>query len=87
MNVFEPRFGSYAAAILTVTIWAAYLLGTRYAVSSNFSVEEILILRIVPAAIILSSVMLKFDVFQWQLAGALNVYECRSILVSVFSVF
>ncbi|NCX54864.1 MAG: EamA family transporter [Rhodobacterales bacterium] len=62
MNVFEPRFGSYAAAILTVTIWAAYLLGTRYAVSSNFSVEEILILRIVPAAIILSPVMLKFGV-------------------------
>ena len=62
MNVFEPRFVSYAAAILTVTIWAAYLLGTRYAVSSNFSVEEILILRIVPAAIILTPVMLKFGV-------------------------
>ena len=57
MNDFEPRFVSYAAAILTVTLWAAYLLGTRYAVSSNFSVEEILILRIVPAAIILSPVM------------------------------
>lgn len=62
MNLFEGKFTAYAAAILTVTIWAAYLLGTRFAVSSNFSVEEILILRIVPAAIILSPIMLKLGV-------------------------
>lgn len=62
MRLAGSTFTSYAAAILTITIWAAYLLGTRFAVSSNFSVEEILILRIVPAAIILSPVMLKLGI-------------------------
>ena len=74
MNFAEPRFVSYAAAILTVTIWAAYLLGTRYAVSSNFSVEEILILRIVPAAIILSPVMLKVGVLPPREANVIGVF-------------
>ena len=49
------------AALLTVSIWASFLIGTRFAVKGNFTVEEILILRLVPGAIALSPLMLKFD--------------------------
>ncbi len=49
------------AALLTVSIWASFLIGTRFAVEGNFTVEEVLILRLVPGAIALSPLMLKFD--------------------------
>ncbi len=49
------------AALLTVSIWASFLIGTRFAVKGNFSVEEVLILRLVPGAVALSPLMLKFD--------------------------
>ena len=51
-----------AAALCTVTIWAIYLLGTRFAVSGNFSVEEILVLRLVTASLITLPLMLKLGV-------------------------
>lgn len=46
-----------AAALATVTIWAAFLLVTRFAVQGSFTVEEVLVLRLVPAAIVLAPVM------------------------------
>ena len=33
-----------------MSIWAAFLVGTRFAITKNFSVEEILVLRLLPAA-------------------------------------
>ena len=49
------------AALLTVTIWAAFLVGTRFAIEGNFTVEEVLFLRLVPGAIVFSPLMLRFD--------------------------
>jgi len=52
----------YSAAIITVSIWAAFLVGTRFAITKDFSVEEIFILRLLPAAIIMAPFMVKFGV-------------------------
>lgn len=50
------------AALATVTIWAAFLIGTRFAVSGNLSVDEVLILRLVPAFLIMLPLMFKLGV-------------------------
>ena len=34
------------AAIATVTIWAMFLIGTRFAVSGNLTVDEVLVLSL-----------------------------------------
>ena len=52
----------YLAAIITVSIWAAFLVGTRFAITKNFTVEEILILRLLPAALIMAPLMFKFGI-------------------------
>ena len=51
------------AALATVTIWAAFLIGTRFAVSGNLTVDEVLILRLVPAFLIMLPLMFKLGVF------------------------
>ena len=50
------------AALATVTIWAAFLVGTRFAVSGNLTVDEVLVLRLVPAFLIMLPLMLKLGV-------------------------
>ena len=50
------------AALATVTIWAAFLIGTRFAVSGNLTVDEVLILRLIPAFLIMLPLMLKLGV-------------------------
>ena len=50
------------AALATVTIWAAFLVGTRFAVSGNLTVDEVLVLRLVPAFLIMIPLMLKLGV-------------------------
>ena len=50
------------AALATVTIWAAFLIGTRFAVSGNLTVDEVLILRLVPAFVIMLPLMYKLGV-------------------------
>lgn len=50
-------------AIATVTIWATFLVGTRFAVKSTFTVQEILFLRLVPAALIMSPFMIKLGIW------------------------
>ena len=52
----------YLAAIITVSIWAAFLVGTRFAITKNFTVEEILILRLLPAALIMAPLMFKLGI-------------------------
>ena len=61
-SVTNRKFLGYVAALVTVTIWAAFLVGTRFAVTKNFTVEEILVLRLIPAAIIMLPYMLKLGV-------------------------
>ena len=61
-SVTNRKFLGYVAAVVTVTIWAAFLVGTRFAVTTNFTVEEILVLRLIPAAIIMLPYMLKLGV-------------------------
>ena len=60
-SLIQNKTMGLLAALLTVSIWASFLIGTRFAVKGNFTVEEILILRLVPGAIALSPLMLKFD--------------------------
>ena len=50
------------AALATVSIWAAFLLVTRFAVQGSFTVEEILVLRIVPGALVLAPLMWRMGV-------------------------
>ena len=51
------------AALATVTIWAAFLIGTRFAVSGNLTVDEVLILRLVPAFLIMLPLIFKLGIF------------------------
>ena len=41
MSRNNVRILGFLAALGTVFIWAAFLLGTRYAVSGRFTVEEV----------------------------------------------
>ena len=51
------------AALSTVTIWAMFLIGTRFAVSGNLTVDEVLVLRLVPAFLIMLPIMFKLGIF------------------------
>ena len=55
-------FAGIVAAIATVTIWATFLIGTRFAVSGNLTVDEVLVLRLVPAFIIMTPLILKVGI-------------------------
>jgi drug/metabolite transporter (DMT)-like permease len=61
MSFLKTRTFGLVAALLTVTIWATFLLVTRFAVQGNFTVEEVLILRLIPGALVMAPLMLKFD--------------------------
>lgn len=50
------------AAFATVTTWAAFMLVTRFAVQGSFTVEELLILRLVPGALVMTPVMWRLGV-------------------------
>jgi len=50
------------AALATVTIWAAFLIGTRFAVSGNLTVDEVLVLRLIPAFLIMFPLMFKLGI-------------------------
>lgn len=76
------------AALLTVTIWASFLIGTRFAVQGNFSVEEVLLLRLLPGAIVLSPLMLKFDLIprgQSWLRAAILMFGASAIFPYIVS--
>ena len=62
MNYISAKFLGIVSALTAVTIWALFLLGTRWGVSGNFSVEEILLLRLFSAALITTPLMLKHGV-------------------------
>ena len=60
--MLDKKLLAYLAAIITVSIWAAFLVGTRFAIIKSFTVEEILVLRLLPAAIIMAPLMFKLGI-------------------------
>jgi hypothetical protein len=83
MNFFTTWAFGLLAAISTVMIWAAFMLITRSAVQSNFTVEEILVLRLIPGVIVMIPVMWKLGVMpigqSWPRACKQHVqtYQCQ----------
>lgn len=77
MSLPEPRVLGVFAALATVTIWAAFMLVTRFAVQGSFTVEELLILRLVPGALVMSPLMWRLGVMpcgqSWAHAAVLMV--------------
>ena len=51
--ILQTRGFGLFAAMATVTIWAGFMLITRFAVQSDFTVEELLVLRLLPGAIVM----------------------------------
>jgi len=62
MPLPRTRALGLAAALATVTIWATFILVTRFAVQGSFTVEEILILRLIPGALVMAPVMWRLGV-------------------------
>jgi len=62
MNAVKERALGVSTAVAAVTIWAVFLVNTRFAISSNFSVEEVLTLRLVTASIVTLPFMIKLGV-------------------------
>ena len=71
------------AALATVTIWAAFLIGTRFAVSGNLTVDEVLILRLVPAFLIMLPLMFKLGI----LIQGQSVFSLLMIALGATAVF
>lgn len=62
MDHSNTRTLGLAAALAAVTIWALFILITRFAVQGSFTVEELLVLRLIPGAIVMAPVMWKLGV-------------------------
>lgn len=62
MSLERARILGLVSAIGAVTIWAMFLLVTRFAVQGSFTVEEILLLRLLPGLIVMAPVMWKLGV-------------------------
>ena len=77
MDLPKTRAFGLAAAFATVTIWAAFLVVTRFAIQGSFTVEEILILRLVPGALVMAPFMWRLGVIpreqSWPRAAMLMV--------------
>ncbi|MBL4766337.1 MAG: DMT family transporter [Rhodobacteraceae bacterium] len=77
MNLPKTWALGLVAALATVTIWAAFMLVTRFAVQGSFTVEELLILRLIPGALVMAPVMWRLGVMplgqSWPRAAILMV--------------
>ena len=62
MNIAQTRVLGVTTALSAILIWAIFLLNTRFAVNGNFSVEEVMVLRLVTASIITLPIMIKLGV-------------------------
>ena len=62
MKYHSPRLVGISTALAAVTIWAVFLLGTRWGVRGIFTVEEILFLRLLSGALITIPFMIKLGV-------------------------
>jgi len=63
MAAGQAKLLGVITALVTVTIWASFLIGTRFAVSGAFTAEEVLILRLVPAALVMTPLMIRMGVW------------------------
>ncbi len=52
----------YVAALGAIAIWAVFLLGTRFAVNGSFTVEEVLVLRLITAFCVTIPIMIKLGI-------------------------
>ena len=68
MAILETRAFGLIAAMATVTIWAGFMLITRFAVQSDFTIEELLVLRLLPGAIVMLPWMWKLGVMPPKMA-------------------
>lgn len=77
MALPAPRAIGTLAALATVLIWAMFLLVTRFAVQGTFTVEEVLLLRLLPAALVLAPLIWRVGVrpppVSWPRAGLLMI--------------
>ena len=62
MSAVQERTLGVLTAVAAVTIWAIFLVNTKFAVSSNFSVEEVMTLRLVTASVVTLPFMIKLGV-------------------------
>ena len=83
MEPHGSRALGLVAALATVTIWAAFMLVTRFAVEGNFTVEEVLILRLVPGAVVMLPVMLRLGV----LPGTKSWLKAAFLMIGASAVF
>ena len=74
---FNRRYLGVLVALITVSIWAVFIVATRFSVSTNFTVEEVLFLRLVPSTLIMAPFMIKYDLIprglSWFKAGMLMI--------------
>ncbi len=77
MPWLDDRYLGIIVALMTVSIWAVFIVATRFSVSTNFTVEEILFLRLVPSTLIMAPFMIKYDLIprglSWLKAGMLMI--------------
>ena len=77
MLKLKRSYSGVLVALITVSIWAVFIVATRFSVSTNFTVEEVLILRLVPSTLIMAPFMIKYDLIprglSWLKAGMLMI--------------
>ena len=77
MLKLKRSYLGFLVALITVSIWAVFIVATRFSVSTNFTVEEVLILRLVPSTLIMAPFMIKYDLIprglSWLKAGMLMI--------------
>ena len=73
----DRRYLGVIVALMTVSIWAVFVVATRFSVSTNFTVEEVIFLRLVPSTLIMAPFMIKYDLIprglSWLKAGMLMI--------------
>ena len=73
----DRRYLGIIVALMTVSIWAVFIVATRFSVSTSFTVEEVLFLRLVPSTLIMAPFMIKYDLIprglSWFKAGMLMI--------------
>ena len=73
----DRRYLGVLVALITVFIWAIFIVATRFSLTTNFTVEEVLFLRLVPSTLIMAPFMVKYDLIprglSWLKAGMLMI--------------
>ena len=83
MEIGRSRVLGLVAALATVTIWAAFFLVTRFAVQGDFTVEEVLILRLVPGAVFMLPLMFRMGV----MPNTRSWFRAAMLMVGASAVF